>query len=159
MGDGGFCHYCRKHECECPQTVDDAIEYLRPRAKGVFALQTAVRMLIGEIERLRNNQMESTTDANECSGSSVCYVADVLQLLKDLYVVKSVEVQPFIKPSHGPCCTCQTCGYHHDDCVCEDNEIIEAIRNLPKSGMSPTGEIMSKPSGTQIRVSLESGAN
>lgn len=36
-----------------------------------------------------------------------------------------------IRPGHGPCCTCQTCGYHHDDCVCEHNEIdaeIEAVK-------------------------------
>ena len=24
------------------------------------------------------------------------------------------------KPTHGPCCTCQTCGWHYDDCICED---------------------------------------
>ena len=25
---------------------------------------------------------------------------------------------PFRKPEHGSCCTCQTCGHYHDDCVC-----------------------------------------
>jgi len=33
-----------------------------------------------------------------------------------------------IKPSHGECCTCQTCGYPHDECWCEDNVKLEACR-------------------------------
>jgi len=31
------------------------------------------------------------------------------------------------KPGHGPCCTCQECGYYYDECACEDNHKIEAI--------------------------------
>jgi hypothetical protein len=23
------------------------------------------------------------------------------------------------KPTHGPCCTCQTCGQFYDDCICQ----------------------------------------
>jgi len=33
--------------------------------------------------------------------------------------------KPRQKPGHGPCCTCQTCGYHHDDCVCWLSENLE----------------------------------
>jgi len=25
-----------------------------------------------------------------------------------------------IKPHHGNCCTCQDCGYDHDECICID---------------------------------------
>ena len=57
---------------------------------------------------------------------------DVLKTLKELEIIRSIEIQPYIKPGHGPCCTCQDCGYHHDECVCEDNEIITAIKNLEK---------------------------
>lgn len=33
-----------------------------------------------------------------------------------------------IKPGHGPCCTCQTCGRPHDwECVCEHNDIAKAL--------------------------------
>lgn len=32
------------------------------------------------------------------------------------------------KPGHGPCCTCQKCGYDYDMCVCDHNEI-EIILN------------------------------
>ena len=58
--------------------------------------------------------------------------ADVLKVLFDIGIIRSVSVRPHIKPGHGPCCTCQDCGYYHDDCVCEDNEIITAIKNLEK---------------------------
>ena len=30
------------------------------------------------------------------------------------------------KPTHGSCCTCQTCGYDYDDCYCESNAKIKA---------------------------------
>ncbi len=29
------------------------------------------------------------------------------------------------KPGHGPCCTCQKCGYDHDDCKCWENAKVE----------------------------------
>jgi hypothetical protein len=32
-------------------------------------------------------------------------------------------IYPTQKPTHGSCCTCQDCGYDHDQCVCEHNEI------------------------------------
>ena len=57
---------------------------------------------------------------------------DVLKTLKELEVIRSIEIQPHIKPGHGPCCTCQDCGYYHDECVCEDNEIITAIKKLER---------------------------
>ncbi len=25
------------------------------------------------------------------------------------------------KPTHGSCCTCQTCGFEYDDCSCAEN--------------------------------------
>ena len=37
---------------------------------------------------------------------------------------------PSRKPGHGSCCTCQTCGQHHDDCVCNHNEWIDKIEEL-----------------------------
>jgi len=39
----------------------------------------------------------------------------------------SLEIKPNIKPSHGSCCTCQVCGYHHDDCNCSAREIVKGI--------------------------------
>jgi len=29
------------------------------------------------------------------------------------------------KIGHGSCCTCQTCGWHYDDCVCYANKNLE----------------------------------
>lgn len=41
-----------------------------------------------------------------------------------------------IKPGHGNCCTCQTCGYGHDECVCSENidvEICEYVEQLQET--------------------------
>ena len=57
---------------------------------------------------------------------------DVLKTLYDLGIIRSIEIKPNRKPTHGSCCTCQACGYYHDGCVCEDNEIITAIKKLGK---------------------------
>ena len=55
---------------------------------------------------------------------------DVINLLKKLDVLTHTEIQKLYKPTHGPCCVCQACGWDHDDCVCDDNEIIKAIREM-----------------------------
>jgi len=39
----------------------------------------------------------------------------------------SLEIKPNQKPSHGSCCTCQTCGYDYDNCNCTIREIIKFI--------------------------------
>ena len=36
----------------------------------------------------------------------------------DRLVVEQVLQQPYRKPTHGSCCTCQTCGQYYDDCLC-----------------------------------------
>jgi hypothetical protein len=34
------------------------------------------------------------------------------------------------KSTHGSCCTCQTCGFLHDECCCDQNERTAAWRAL-----------------------------
>ena len=43
---------------------------------------------------------------------------------KRLGISKGEKVEK-TKPGHGPCCTCQTCGFYHADCKCYDNTLIE----------------------------------
>lgn len=31
---------------------------------------------------------------------------------------RKAKPAPIIGIGHGPCCTCQTCGKHYDDCIC-----------------------------------------
>ena len=33
------------------------------------------------------------------------------------------------KPTHGGCCTCQTCWYGNDECVCTSNWFVNLILN------------------------------
>ena len=57
---------------------------------------------------------------------------DVLKTLYDLEIINSIEIKPHRKPTYGSCCTCQDCGWYRFDCVCEDNKIITAMKNLEK---------------------------
>ncbi len=35
-----------------------------------------------------------------------------------------------VKPTHGNCCTCQICGHDHDNCVCDNNELLKEILSI-----------------------------
>ena len=54
---------------------------------------------------------------------------DVLRTLYDLEIIKTISIQPILKPMHG---SCYDCGWCLDECVCEDNKIIRAIKKLEK---------------------------
>ena len=49
--------------------------------------------------------------------------------IRRVYGLSSTRVDK-IKPTHGPCCTCQRCGYDHDECKCLDNDLIELCDRL-----------------------------
>jgi len=51
----------------------------------------------------------------------------VIELLVRHDILKGNRTIPPRKPGHGPCCTCQKCGFYHDECVCEHNEIIVGL--------------------------------
>ena len=43
---------------------------------------------------------------------------------RQIFGVQGLSVKR-IPVSHGPCCTCQRCGYSHDDCRCQENALVE----------------------------------
>lgn len=51
----------------------------------------------------------------------------VKKIIKELEGMKKLR-----KPTHGVCCTCQTCGYSNEyDCECPRNEVLDqAIKSL-----------------------------
>lgn len=59
----------------------------------------------------------------------------LIPFLKDYGIIKHkgidqnglLKLLPHKKPTHGSCCTCQKCGYYHDDCVCEHNEFVKLV--------------------------------
>lgn len=51
----------------------------------------------------------------------------VVEVLVRLGYLKGDKLIDAIKPRHGNCCTCQTCGHEQDDCVCAHNELLKAI--------------------------------
>ena len=56
-------------------------------------------------------------------------LSDVIDLLAhdDLGYLKGREMIGKIKPFHGSCCCCQTCGQQHDNCVCSHNSLLAAL--------------------------------
>ena len=61
-----------------------------------------------------------------------------------------------IKPSHGNCCTCQTCGQGHDDCVCDHNRWIENIENLTSIIVPPNSISLSKDYAEELNEEITS---
>ena len=51
------------------------------------------------------------------------------RLVEDGFLKSAAEV-PHAKSRHGCCCTCQTCGYHYDDCVCDNNRLLALIAEV-----------------------------
>lgn len=37
------------------------------------------------------------------------------------------------KPTHGPCCTCQACGQHYDDCRCHLDDVADQLETEHKA--------------------------
>ena len=54
---------------------------------------------------------------------------DVIEALsnKELGYMKGCEFIAPVKPHHGSCCCCMTCGQGHDECVCQHNELLSAL--------------------------------
>lgn len=57
---------------------------------------------------------------------------DVINLLIEEEILIDKDIIKTTKPSHGPCCTCQKCGYYHDECVCYHNDLMNKLKNLRK---------------------------
>lgn len=45
----------------------------------------------------------------------------LIEFLIDEGFIDGTEFKTTRKPTHGVCCTCQKCGWSHDDCICEHN--------------------------------------
>jgi hypothetical protein len=56
-------------------------------------------------------------------------IGEVRKYFKEEYGVKN-DIVTHKKPEHGNCCTCQTCGYYHEDCVCESNRVNKFLEKL-----------------------------
>lgn len=56
---------------------------------------------------------------------------DLMKYMDEYYGVgTSLEKIPTRKPTHGNCCTCQDCGYGHDECICEHNDWVDAVNGF-----------------------------
>ena len=85
-----------------------------------------------------NNQLSTGDHINpgDClqrlKGKEGCCIKfeTILKFLIDEEILQGGEFIPHIKPGHGSCCTCQTCGYIYDNCVCSHNERLGKLLKL-----------------------------
>jgi len=63
----------------------------------------------------------------ECELDKLIRVSDIIPILEEYADLRGTEFLDTRKPTHGSCCTCQDCGHDHDSCVCNHNEILDAI--------------------------------
>jgi len=99
-----------------------------------------------EIERLRGIIASETYRTNHkrlYEKMRVLYEDVRHNILKQVRVVlleqgELMGLEPIktCRPTHGLCCMCQDCGYGHDECVCDHNELLEALDVIIKVNLS-----------------------
>lgn len=73
-------------------------------------------------------------------GQLFCLLADYGPLLNTTgKIIKHIE------PGHGPCCTCQRCGYTHDECCCNHNDFLNSLHGLEQAALSALTPKEEKP--------------
>lgn len=64
----------------------------------------------------------------------------------------------FIKPNHGTCCTCQTCGWDYDNCLCGwSTQLEKAWEVLEKMGNSFFIDHTAPNLGISVRIFNDKG--
>ena len=66
------------------------------------------------------------------------------------------------KPGHGPCCTCQKCGYDHDNCKCWENakvEICEYVEATQAENAKLKKDIKKLADETEFTKETQAGAD
>ena len=54
----------------------------------------------------------------------------IIKYLTDCGIMEGDKLKEKKKPDHGSCCTCQNCGYNYDNCICNHNEHLKAIKEI-----------------------------
>jgi len=67
---------------------------------------------------------------SECLTFHELRLQAVVDYLFEYGVIRSKIKVPTKAPTHGPCCTCQACGYPNDECVCYTNEILDNLLKM-----------------------------
>lgn len=55
---------------------------------------------------------------------------ELMDKLIELGHLQSYDKIERVRPGHGYCCTCQDCGFAHEDCVCGHNELLDAVNEI-----------------------------
>lgn len=104
-----------------------------PREERHAVIKNAIRILESwpKIERVIEAAKKFGDDNSYFEGAS-----DVIEWI-DGWVAR-LRFQ-FRKPTHGNCCTCQTCGHPHDECLCCEINKFQELRALVEAIMKGEG--------------------
>lgn len=98
----------------------------------LMALKTTDKALeLGKLLSYKEIEAVMKVVSTHTQSKLEAFAEEVSELLVDQPIVQTR------KPTHGNCCTCQTCGEYHDDCQCgeieEKNEWKAAVRQALKA--------------------------
>ena len=77
----------------------------------------------------------------------------------DRFISENIFNTKWIKPTHGTCCTCQTCGWDYDNCMCGWSIYLEkAWSILEKMGGSFLVDSSAPQLGIDVTIFYDGGA-
>jgi len=87
-------------------------------------------------------QIDPPSKMKKTSPDRLVPLRSVIDLLIDYGYLQGNELIPHRKPTHGPCCTCQTCGHSHDgsDCACSHNELLKDLLKITDNSKDEANE-------------------
>lgn len=85
----------------------------------------------GELEKILESffyaQIFDRDPDEDYVAQSVGEIKEVIKAAQSALLSRIKEEGPQLrqrKPTHGNCCTCQSCGFYHDECECPWNDPI-----------------------------------
>lgn len=118
-------------------TQTDSDDELRKQVADTFGLQTSPD---GEPEHLLEYDVRGNCTGGSDFSGEVTVMVQLIQARER--EARIDEWQSIInqkqKPMHGNCCTCQNCGYAHDECICElvrkADDRLQQLQPKPQAG-------------------------
>lgn len=127
------CEYCIEHELKCPQEIGQEHANLTassPQSKEGWEerFDEQFIMIGNPLKHLYVRDWHLPADTDDLKSFISNAIAEAKREERELI---RKEVEGMIrksKPTHGTCCTCQTCGRDNDyECDCPRNEVLQEV--------------------------------
>lgn len=116
-----------KHERDTAQAKLEESDKCATLLSGALTCKNeSVIELAGENERLRTENAELERKSEQWLQEWAA-----MKVSRDNALIENADLRKYYrKPTHGPCCTCQNCGQHYDDCRCTLDEVADENEKL-----------------------------